>query len=194
MPLTTGTVSVTLLLKEQTAAAHEAAEQQLLPHLSSLDHYNDYSRLLKMFYGYFYPLQTEISRFVGPDVLTDIAERRTATALLKDLQAIGADTSALPVCNHLPNIHSLPQALGALYVLEGSTLGGVVIAKMLRSHPRLHFDETNLNFFQGYGKATAARWKSLQQVLNSYGGEEEPMIRAANETFTCLNAWMQVAL
>ncbi|WP_435524354.1 hypothetical protein [Chryseobacterium indoltheticum] len=52
-------------------------------------------------------------------------------------------------------------ALRAMYVVEGSTLGGNVIAKQLSKTEG--FDNVTFNFFGCYQENTGPMWKKLQR-------------------------------
>lgn len=172
---------------------HEAVEAVLLPRLTSIQSSRDYAAILAMFYGYFQPLESSIQHYITPTRLPDIRERRTAGAVLHDLAAIGHDDEPLPLCESLPVIENTAQAFGALYVLEGSTLGGKMIAKMLLKNAALNITPGALSFFSGYKEETGSKWKAFLEALNK---QEEPaqVVQAANETFYHLKGWMQQQL
>ena len=56
-------------------------------------------------------------------------------------------------------------ALGAMYVLEGATLGGHVIQKKLRANPA--FEKLNLNYYTVYAQNLMPNWLSFVEVLNT---------------------------
>ena len=62
------------------------------------------------------------------------------------------------------------EALGALYVIEGSTLGGNVIAKQLSKTEG--FDGISFHFFGCYQENTGPMWKSFKEALD-HGVDEE---------------------
>jgi heme oxygenase len=62
----------------------------------------------------------------------------------------------------LPQIESVSEALGALYVLEGSTLGGRAILSSLK---RQGISLEGLSFLDPYGKDAGRCWRSFLQVL-----------------------------
>jgi heme oxygenase len=61
-----------------------------------------------------------------------------------------------------PEIETKAEALGAFYVLEGSTLGGKKILKTLRSHG---VSTDDLHFLDPYGKDAAAHWRIFLSIL-----------------------------
>jgi heme oxygenase len=92
----------------------------------------------------------------------------------------------------LPEVGSLGQALGCLYVMEGSTLGGRFIARRLHEHLGLT-PASGAAFFHGYGEETGSRWKAFQQALVRYSAATEnefAVIGAAEETFSKFEKWL----
>jgi heme oxygenase len=86
-------------------------------------------------------------------------------------------------------------ALGALYVIEGSNLGGRIIgrqvAKTLGVGPG-----TGGSFYCGLTAEDARRrWRLLQEVLSQEidtpGTPWEPVVSAALTTFESLETWMR---
>jgi heme oxygenase (biliverdin-IX-beta and delta-forming) len=61
-----------------------------------------------------------------------------------------------------PSIGTKARALGAMYVLEGSTLGGKTILKTLSRHG---VSTDRLHFLDPYGKDTGALWRAFVHVL-----------------------------
>ena len=74
MPLTLG--SLAQLLKTETQVQHQIAEQLLYPKLEKIRTVEDYSMILKMFYGYYAPLESFIARYISKNELYDIEQRK----------------------------------------------------------------------------------------------------------------------
>jgi heme oxygenase (biliverdin-IX-beta and delta-forming) len=176
------------VVKSETGEQHRQVEELLLPKLRSIASVQDYAVILQMFYGYYMPLENLIRGFITPADIPDIAKRRTAGLILQDLKAMGILIPALPLCNALPRINNAPMALGAMYVLEGSTLGGKMIARMLAKNSAVPANA--LNFFYGYGEETGPMWTSFIQELNKQE-DTSAIVFAANETFHHSKSWMQ---
>jgi len=193
MPLTIS-MSVAQLLKRETFEEHAKAEKLLAPKLASIQSYNDYAAILKMFYGFFCPLEKRIERHLSQEILVDVHERRNSLFILRDLESIQSSTEDLLLCKTLPGINSSLQALGTMYVLEGSTLGGRMIGKMLMKNPGVTFNDANLNFFNGYKENTGTKWTYFLSVVDQYEDHADVMIASANETFRCLTKWMEECL
>jgi heme oxygenase (biliverdin-IX-beta and delta-forming) len=192
MPLTS-TVSVAAYVKEATAAAHQRTEHLLLPHLTSMNSRTDYVRLLRMFYGFFHPMELRIRERIDASLLPDIDARRNSGFILLDLQALG-DQGQPDLADRLPAIASAGEALGALYVLEGSTLGGKMIANMLRKNPALRLGEEHLHFFSGYREQTGSKWTQFLAVLNAQEEELNLIADTANASFDSLASWIHQTL
>ena len=86
----------------------------------------------------------------------------------------------------------MSDAIGALYVMEGSTLGGKQICRMIADNLNLP-DHTALSFFYGYGAGTGSRWKEFLRVLDQFSGtDQEPVIvEKANEVFLGFREWLK---
>ncbi len=82
---------------------------------------------------------------------------------------------------------SCPVALvGPLYVLEGSTNGGTVIARVLRSRWGLEGSSAALRSIDPHGASTRAHWAEFRSDLDALAlsrEERSAIIAAASETF-----------
>ena len=125
---------VMAVLKSSTAEQHQAVEN-LMPFFREQFSLQDYTRTLAAFLGFFEPVEQALRESADwSDVGIDIHDRSRAHLLRNDLIALGLSASqiaSLPRSTSMPPIHNLESALGCLYVLEGSTLGGQVIGREL---------------------------------------------------------------
>lgn len=87
------------------------------------------------------------------------AARRRTDRLGADLRALGV-SAAQP--DPVPPPGSRAEALGRLYVLEGSALGGRVIRKQVA---RAGDDLTGLSFLDPYGDRLGETWRAFLAVL-----------------------------
>jgi heme oxygenase (biliverdin-IX-beta and delta-forming) len=181
-------------LKNHTSAQHQALESLVLPRLQSLKSLADYTQLLLKFYGYYKPVEDGIAAHLDVTDLPDLPQRRNARLILEDLTFSNPHTQDIPLASTLPTITNKAEAFGALYVLEGSTLGGRGITKLLLKNNALNLGEHQVRFFNGYGAATGPMWISFIERLNAYGNNEtvlQQMAAAANETFYYFKIWLQ---
>jgi heme oxygenase (biliverdin-IX-beta and delta-forming) len=115
--------------------------------------------------------------------------------LLVDLQTIGFDPSAaetVPLWCPSVRFVSKGSLLGALYVLEGSTLGGIQIARALKDRDGDDIGKARL-FFVGRGECQGAIWRELLKELESLcedDGEARQAEDAAVTTFRAFEDWM----
>ncbi len=122
--------------------------------------------------------------------VVDWSRRRRAHLFAADLRELGA---APPDDGgpELPAVEDTDQALGRLYVLEGSTLGGTFISRHLATLPALGPD-VRLGAFSPFGAETGAMWHAYRRVTRervAAGGDADRVVAAARATFTALAAW-----
>jgi len=168
-------------IKEATKTAHQGLEKKVVLKMKAIRSNADYADLLKHFYAYFNAVEKAITPYITTDLLPDHAERRNSEYLKKDIEELGSDVNDLPAVT-LPEISNTLQALGAMYVMEGSIMGGPIIVQMLGKYGV----NTGISFFSGYGEATGMMWGKFVGVMNAEAKSEEEediAVLAANETF-----------
>lgn len=98
----------------------------------------------------------------------NIDERYKLPALKLDLEEAVIDPEALSEKFHsLNKIIEIDEAtaLGAMYVLEGATMGGAVIVKQLRLNPNFT-EDLKFNYYNIYSENLMKNWKSFVATLN----------------------------
>ena len=185
--------SILARLKSRTAHQHQQTEDgvDLLSESFSLA---DYKELLAKFYAFYQSFETKMIRAIADfEVDFDYAERLNAPKLLSDLKSLGmSDTeiSAIKSFEDLPALDSPEEIFGALYVVEGSTLGGQVISRHLKE--KFDLDETDgVAFFSGYGKETGKMWNAFREKITEFAEtarDQEAIIKSANQTFEKIGA------
>ncbi|MDT3403454.1 biliverdin-producing heme oxygenase [Mucilaginibacter terrae] len=173
-------------LKTETLTNHQQLEKMLVTRMKSIRSVQDYIDLLQLFYSYFGALETRINTFISAEQLPDYTHRRKSAALSKDISDLGGTPVETVSGDSLPEIENALQAFGALYVIEGSTLGGKIIAKMMAQQLGIT-NGTGLSFFNGYGDDSAQMWDKFKQKLDLIAQDsnsENIVIEAANQTFT----------
>jgi heme oxygenase (biliverdin-IX-beta and delta-forming) len=169
-------------IKEATKEAHQQLEKKVILKLKSIRSNADYADLLKHFYVYFNAVEQTVAPYITNELLPDHAERRNSAYLKADIKQLGGDLDDLPAVQ-TPQIGNVASALGALYVIEGSIMGGSIIVQMLAKYGITE----GVSFFSGYGEATGQMWGKFIGVMNTHvqtEEEEEQAITAANETFS----------
>jgi len=97
-----------------------------------------------------------------------IENRGKVDALAKDLAEMNIekeDLKDLDLAFLSLNDRSNASSLGAMYVLEGATLGGHVIHKKLKANPA--FEDLGLHYYNVYEKDLMPNWLTFVKVLNS---------------------------
>jgi heme oxygenase len=155
------------LVRKKTWQLHKQLDQ--LPVLKKLIEPDcqlaDYERFLlgmMTFYRYYQPLVFKALDSMAP---ADIAERDKLAALQKDLDALtiqhGQNLTGLTTENIFTG--NPAAALGALYVMEGSTQGGRLLQKKM--HERFGRADI-IHFFTVYGERNSQLWQTFLQHFN----------------------------
>lgn len=180
------------LLRESTAPAHTEIEKNRRLSLltsSALDK-ESYRDVLARYYGFFRPIENALSESPFANVVPNLHERFKSAELTQDLLGLGLtaqDIEALPFATQLPPVQTRAQILGVMYVLEGSALGGMMIARGLTAHPWWGGG----SFFHSDGAAVSSRWKSYLAALETVPESEWPeVVSSALATFKALDHWM----
>jgi heme oxygenase len=176
-------------LRAVTGPSHRALEGGLGLMNEFLD-LNTYQTVLSRFYGFWSGWQPQIANLLQNDAL--LTPRRRLHLLAADLAVLGVsehELATLPTCP-LTVLHDAAEALGSLYVLEGSTLGGGLIRRNV--HRRLgNMAMSCCTYFHGYGAATDEMWRSYLEVLDAAPAADQPKIGAgAVATFARLGWWL----
>jgi heme oxygenase len=175
-------------LRAVTRPAHDRLEGAL----GLLDEHLDlaaYRRVIECLYGFWHGWQPRVAALLQDEAL--VRPRQRLHLLEADLAALGLSASqraALPLCP-LPDLEDARQALGSLYVMEGSTLGGRIIRRNVER--RLGFDDrAGCAYFTGYGAETGLMWRSFLTRLDAAPTDHAERIgTGASATFECLADW-----
>lgn len=172
---------ISIAVKEATREVHLALEKKVVRKIKAIENTHDYANFLKYFYAYFNHLESAIAPFITVERLPDYKDRRNSGYLKRDIEALGSGIDTLPETT-IPTIENHLQAFGALYVMEGSIMGGRIIIKLLENIGiRL-----GISFFSGYGENTEKMWELFGEALNAQitcDEHAQVMIQTANDTF-----------
>jgi heme oxygenase (biliverdin-IX-beta and delta-forming) len=184
-PGAVGSGSVLDTLRRATAAEHRRLEAEVHIQAAIQDPLR-MRGLLGRFWGFHAAWQPAVERLVDdPEFMTP---RRKLPRLETDLLNLGFsrhDIDALPLCPDAAPVGGYAEAMGSLYVLEGSTLGGQVISRKLREAgwPR------GLAYFDPYGPQLGAFWRAFKGRAEAVG-DAAAMARQAENTFVALRRWL----
>ena len=181
-------------LRTGTALLHVALEKRLPFFCERLDA-DWYQRLLQAYYGFYGPMEVALyDNGLIPEGYDPVLRVKTPT-LVNDLHALQLTDGAiraLPRCTELPVFDTPAACLGALYVLEGATLGGQVLRREMAQ--RLDVDAENGGAFLNiYGAETGRRWKDFLDYLGHQPLDacaKQRAVEAARSTFSCFEQWL----
>jgi heme oxygenase len=179
-------------LRTETTAEHRSVEDtlDLLSPALTRDRLVD---VLTRMHGFWRAAEAGLDDWAAaePADAADVgwADRHRSVLFADDLAALGSGPGdEVPV---LPDVPGTDAALGRLYVLEGSSLGGVLIDRHLATLPQL-VATGRLSSFSPYGERTGAMWHAFRTVTRARvadGGDADRLVQAAQQTFGALAAW-----
>lgn len=174
-------------LKQHTAAYHDAAEKlfnskKIFNKTFTLE---DYKKIIGTNYLMLLHSENQIFSSLSGDLADrlQLEDRKKLPLIEKDLASLSLKnkTAAYDL-----EFASANEALGALYVIEGSTLGGNVIARQLSKTEG--FEEVTFNFFGCYHENTGPMWKNFKEVLDKEVAEKnyDEVLSGAKKLYTFL--------
>jgi heme oxygenase len=188
-----GTGDVLRDLRTGTALEHEQVETTLAlmdPHLDR-DRLVEVLGLLHAFWSVAEEgLDAWAARHRADAATLEWSRRRRAGLYAADLATLGGSPGGDRP--GLPAVAGTGDALGRLYVLEGSTLGGTFIDRHLAGLPGL----PRLRSFTPYGEDTGAMWAGFRRATRAHvahGGDPGRVVAAARQTFAVLADWCRPA-
>lgn len=192
---------LSVMLRDQTRAAHLTAESAL-----DLDRWlvdrRSYGALLLALRSFYAPTEHALAALAGWDGLRpviDIGSRRRVALLDDDLRRLGVTVPGGAVFSTEPRVlQGLSSGLGCLYVLEGSALGGRVIARRAQAALGAGLP---VAFFSSVSRPDpGGDWRALQAALDAFSPvhpdaadgrtRDDEVIRAARRTFASFAAAM----
>lgn len=164
-------MSARFALKAATADAHERLDA--LFSRFDLGDPSDYGRFLLAQADGFYGVETALERDGVADVVGDWRDRRRSGLLASDLSDLDLDANPRIATPSFPTEAAL---LGALYVLEGSRLGGAMLVRSVPSDlPKSFLSPGN-----------PEAWRAFVQVLDERLSSDDDVAvaaQAANDVF-----------
>lgn len=195
-----GGVKASERLKKDTLQVHKKLESLVFPLLletPSLESYATYLECLRELYLLWEP---KLLSYASRDpwlCRMEYQKRLRLQHLEDDLEELGAKGGPSgflhfaflknrPMGQLLPSIETPSSRLGLLYVVEGSVLGGAVIARRIRDALGEGM-QLSYRFLTHYGQETLPMWNLFKDVLDSYHGRYPDaypsMAEAARQTF-----------
>lgn len=179
------------LLRTQTAEKHQKLESLMFVNdsMNNTLSIDDYKKLLTINYIIHQKLEHKLANMLDNELAEKLGmkSRLKLDSLEKDLTFWEIDSLTLPALNFeffIPDNNNA-EVLGALYVLEGATLGGNVIKKHILANNNFIGKEDGLNYYGVYGDELSTKWKTFVSILNETVQEVdyEKTVNSANKTF-----------
>jgi heme oxygenase len=176
-------VSARAALRAGTAAEHDRVDR-LFSHFN-LAHGEDYRRFLLAQAAAFLPIEERLDTSGTAELVPDWGSRRRAHLLRADLSELGTDE---PTPIPPPLLESPGAQLGAVYVLEGSRLGGALLKRRLAETAPSSFLSAPQN---------GGSWRKLLETLDMFLYQSDRLdaaMTAAKEVFQNFEAGGQLYL
>lgn len=180
-------------LRSKTANSHQLIEQNnvsqaLMSHNVTTIQYAQYLSKMHSFVQGFEKIVFPLLKHYE---LLQLEDRRKSHLIAADLVLLNYNGVQRHENDELFNIHyqTGAAALGGMYVLEGSTLGGQIISRHL-SKTLGNAVDGKTTYLTAYTFQTGSMWKNFLQLLCAEGdkhGFEEEIIASAVNTFSLLN-------
>lgn len=185
-PPTEAAGPVRQFLRQHTHAAHVALNHH--PMLSGITHPGypllRYQALLAAYLPLYAGLEAAIEQYLSAyPAVFDYRPRRKLHWLVSDLAFFGHHPAPTPAAT--APISNLAELIGVLYVIEGSTLGGGLIARLITQHLGIDANRGGA-FFNAYGVDTQTRWQGFCvfiETIAAYPAQQALAAQRAVATF-----------
>jgi heme oxygenase len=189
------TPALSARLRSETAASHRALEAVLDMLAPSFD-FARYCETLRGFHAFLHPLLAMIAAQVPARYCRDVNLQRHLERLDRDIAALRLAPRRAAAGAELPRISGAAQAWGALYVIEGSTLGARILAPHFHAAFAIDAD-SGCAYFSGdaaapHDESRGLSWPAFRRLLDSAveTSAHSSAVDAANATFFALQCWL----
>jgi heme oxygenase len=179
------------LLRAATANDHAAVEGSI-PLMTDDLTVEVYISCLSRIHGVVQAWETAALASAPEWLKPTLLERQREGMLRRDLEWFGVRVDADENQPEIPEMNDTASLLGAMYVMEGSTLGGQLIARHVEQHLPLA-THRGVEFFRGHREQTGPLWKEFCEILRTRvpDTESDAVIRAAKQMFSTFGSWME---
>ena len=175
-------------LKQETSADHDRVERSIRLMDGHLD-LPTYLDTLQRLYGFVAGWEQWAAQANSVAVQALLCKRRRSALLRADLTYFATSLPLRTYTGPMLSPGSEPQVLGAMYVMEGSTLGGQFIARHVETTLALSPGQGD-SFFRGYGDSTGGMWREMKDALAALpDSTSEETIQAAKALFHDFAQW-----
>lgn len=191
-------------LREATRAEHEATEA-VMPLMGPGLTEELYARVLASLWPIVNSWELWVAGSLPSEFQEFLQRRRRAPMLAADLDVVGRVQEQFPSPDWNAVVYPKGVApadegernacvMGAMYVMEGSTLGGRFIARYVEEH--LHMTPgAGDAYFRGHGEATGSVWREFRERLAAVPDRFDPLVEeSAKSTFRAFGRTLQAGL
>ncbi|MCB9829831.1 MAG: biliverdin-producing heme oxygenase [Planctomycetes bacterium] len=180
-------------LRSATCGVHRRLEQRLVVARDDTTTRQRQSYLAALL-GWLDPVEPRLWERAAWPAQLDVELRGAKSAWLREdlrSQGLGArEIAELPRCDVQPPLDSVASRFGMAYVLEGSMLGGRVLARRWSTRQP---GQRIPRYLVGYGAQTDALWSEFVVALERESAEPgflPQAVQSARATFRSLGAWL----
>ena len=180
-------------LRNATQQRHERLDSGLRIGSGQAD-YRDYLAYIAALRGWLEPVEKALWARDWPASLRADRRRDKAARMDSDFQAaraLGMQPPPAPPCPDIPDVgRSAAYALGVMYVIEGSQLGGRMMAKRLQQA----WPDRQFHYMEGYGTDLAVLWKEFMAFLAlalQTPQDVDEAVAGACDAFDTLAGWLR---
>jgi heme oxygenase len=177
-------------LRQETEADHHNVERTV-PLMHQGLNIVEYVQCLQRIYGVVIAWEERAAEIAPEWLQPSLLARLRSPLLERDLAWFGV-TEKDDRRPTLPEMNNLPNLFGTMYVMEGSTLGGQLIARHVEEAFHLSEGQGN-SYFRGHGSQTGPMWKEFCEMLKLRIPDEQTdaVVISAKAMFSTFGMWMQ---
>jgi heme oxygenase len=176
-------------LRAETEVEHKAMEEAL-DLMNPEATFSDYVVTVQVFEAFVRAWEESGEASCPANMRTAFLQRQRHKLLQDDLEYLKA--APLTEKPALPSFSEASSFLGAMYVMEGSTLGGQFISRHVEKTYGLEGGK-GYSFFQGHGANTGRLWKEFSALLEEQIQKEaaDGIVAGAKDMFNAFHRWVE---
>ena len=182
-------------LKSRTKESHDRIEALAYSHkiMGGTITLTEYQELILKNYWFHAIAENALDKALSPEakVELDFENRRKLSYLWQDLEELGL--KELAQYPRLPKfeLEGATAALGAMYVMEGATLGGAIIRRELNKNKSI-CQASSMNYYTCYGTNIGPYWKQFMGYMADNITTEGDCEAAASQAISTFELFEQI--